>query len=107
MHQYVWVGLSASSLDRATTVGGGETGRPASARVSTVDHDPSLTGTEFVHTARRAQHDRPILRHCGDGGLNRESASAFSGGRYPPRVRRIIALAALLGWVCACGSSAA
>ncbi len=60
-----------------------------------------------MHTAPRAQHDRPILRHCGDGGLDRESASALSGGVTLGALRRIVVLTVFAVALGGCGSAAA
>ena len=57
-----------------------------------------------MHTAPRAQHDRPKPRHCGVRRTRGESASAWE--RYPRRVRRFIVLAAFTAALAACGSAA-
>jgi hypothetical protein len=60
-----------------------------------------------VHTAPRAQHDRPILRHCGDGGLDRESASAISADVTLRALRRIVVLTVFAAALSGCGAAAA
>jgi hypothetical protein len=58
--------VARPSLERVTTVGDGETGRPASVPLASVVHDVGREmGSVFVHTARGAQHDRAKPRHCG------------------------------------------
>ena len=70
-----------------------------------VAHDLTRTGTEFVHTAPQAQHDRPNRYHCGDRRTRCESASAFGGG-YPRRVRGVVVLTAIAAALTGCGSGA-
>src|SRR5205807_6837440 len=81
------------------------TSLPGGAPAAPVAHDPTRTGTEFVHTAPQAQHDRPNRYHCGDRRTRCESASAFGGG-YPRRVRRVVVLTAIAAALTGCGSGA-
>lgn len=59
-----------------------------------------------MHTATPRNTTGPIDITAATGGLSASPPSAFKRG-YPLRMRRVIFLAALLGGVCACGSSAA
>lgn len=72
------------SLERATTVGDGETGRSASAQIAHVAQDDLQTGTEFVHTASERNTTGPNLDTAAQGGLEHESASALRGSDAPP-----------------------